>query len=78
MNLEFKYLKYIYNLHLRSTTLTGPYLIYLTFRLHPDRMQMKLALQFPEFRVTGQYRITGKIFALSVEGTGPFWAIISN
>jgi len=39
---------------------------------------MKLALQFPEFRVTGQYRITGKMFALSIEGTGPFWAIISN
>lgn len=39
---------------------------------------MKLGLVFPEFRVTGQYKITGKIFALPIEGIGPFWAIISE
>ena len=41
-------------------------------------MIMKLGLVFPEFRVTGQYKITGKIFALPIEGIGPFWAIISE
>ena len=40
-------------------------------------MTMKLQLVFPELRLTGQYKLNGKIFSLVMEGLGPFWAILS-
>ena len=40
-------------------------------------MTMKLQLVFPELRLTGQYKLSGKIFSLVMEGSGPFWAILS-
>ncbi|XP_046648871.1 protein takeout-like [Daphnia pulicaria] len=44
----------------------------------PDTMVMKLRLSIPELRITGQYKISGRIFVLAVEGTGTFWNILNN
>ncbi|KAI9556806.1 hypothetical protein GHT06_016597 [Daphnia sinensis] len=44
----------------------------------PDAMTMKLRLSIPELRITGQYKTSGRIFVLAVEGTGTFWNILSN
>ena len=30
----------------------------------------------PELRLTGQYKIAGQIFALKVQGQGPYWTIL--
>jgi hypothetical protein len=47
------------------------------YRADPDTMVMKLRLSIPELRITGQYKISGRIFVLAVEGTGTFWNILS-
>jgi len=39
---------------------------------------LKLTFSYPEFRATGKYKITGKIFSLPIEGSGPFWTILAN
>ncbi|KAK4015444.1 protein takeout [Daphnia magna] len=44
----------------------------------PDAMTMKLRLSIPELRITGQYKTSGRIFVLAVEGSGTFWNILSN
>lgn len=41
-------------------------------------MTMKLKLSIPELRITGQYKTSGRIFVLAVEGSGTFWNILSN
>jgi hypothetical protein len=41
-------------------------------------MVMKLRLSIPELRITGQYKTSGRIFVLAVEGTGTFWNILSK
>lgn len=40
-------------------------------------MTMRLRLSIPELRITGQYKINGRIFVLAVEGSGTFWNILS-
>ena len=47
------------------------------FRANPDAMTMKLRLSIPELRITGQYKTSGRIFVLAVEGSGTFWNILS-
>lgn len=46
-------------------------------RADPDAMTMKLRLSIPELRITGQYKTSGRIFVLAVEGSGTFWNILS-
>lgn len=41
-------------------------------------MTMKLRLSIPELRITGQYKTSGRIFVLAVEGAGTFWNILST
>ena len=40
-------------------------------------MTTKLEATLPELRLTGQYKLSGQVFALKVDGQGPFWTIIS-
>jgi len=43
-----------------------------------DDMTMKVRLSFPELRITGQYKLSGKIFLLPVEGSGTFWNVLND
>jgi hypothetical protein len=37
---------------------------------------MSTALRCPELRLVGKYKVSGKIFALPIEGAGTFWMIM--
>ena len=52
--------------------------IFINNRGDPVTMKIKVRLTFPELRLTGQYNLKGRIFALPLQGTGPFWSIISK
>lgn len=43
-----------------------------------DNMTLKLRLQIPELRITGQYKLTGRLFVMNLEGTGTFWNILND
>lgn len=47
------------------------------YRVDPKLMTAKLDVILPEIRVTGQYKLSGQIFTLKVDGQGPYWSIIS-
>jgi hypothetical protein len=44
----------------------------------PDAMTMRLKMQIPELRITGQYQTSGRVFVLPVEGSGTFWNVLAN
>jgi hypothetical protein len=39
---------------------------------------MQWVLGFPELRMVGKYKISGKVFSLSIEGSGTFWMIMGK
>ena len=46
------------------------------YRVDPANMTVKWHGFIPELRFTGQYNLTGQIFALKLHGQGPFWTIL--
>ena len=46
--------------------------------VNPSTMTVHWKGSIPEFRVTGQYKLSGQLFALKLDGQGPFWTILSS
>ena len=47
-------------------------------RAYPDLMSIKWVFAFPEFRLTGKYKINGQVFSLGIQGSGTFWMIMGS
>lgn len=45
-------------------------------RFNPSTMIVKWQGTIPELRFTGQYNLSGQLFALKLVGQGPFWAVL--
>lgn len=47
-------------------------------RSNTEEMSMQWVLGFPELRMVGKYKISGKVFSLAIEGSGTFWMIMGK